>query len=148
MRDSFTPAVTPRLGIRALRRPARHPFFRASYRVFVADREVGVQSVSPLRLGEPDSDGASGKSVTLRRAVSTDRLFFAWRSSVAAGRDDARDVTIVQLDRPDGRAINIWRLRTAVPVRWSGPGFDAQSDEIACEEIEVTYDKIEWRRSV
>ena len=49
---------------------------------------------------------------------------------------------------PDGKPVNIWRLRTAVPLRWSGPDLDARSGELAFEEVEVTYDKIEWRTSV
>ena len=148
MRDSFTPPETPRLGIRVRRSQSRRHFFKTHFRVFIADREVGVHSISPLWLEDPDPLDGIPQTVTLRRAASTDRLFFAWRSGISAGRDDARDVTIVQLDGPDGGAVNIWRLRTAVPLRWSGPDLDAQSDDIAFEEIEVTYDEIEWRRSV
>ena len=147
--DTFTPPFTPRLGISVLRRPPRHPFFKADFRVFIGDKEIGIHSISPLQLEERDPvDDLVRQTVTLRRGVSTDRTLYAWRSSIAAGKDDARDVTIVQLAGPGGKAINIWRLRTAFPVRWTGPDFDAQSNEIGFEEIEVAYDKIEWRRSV
>lgn len=149
MPTSFTPPQTPSIGIRVLRREPKHPYFKADFRVFIGDKEIGIQSISPLRLEDPDPiDGEILQTVTLRRAVSRDRTLFAWRAAIAAGKDDARDVTIVQLSGPEGAALNIWRLRTAVPLRWDGPDFDAQSDELAVEEIEVTYTHIEWRASV
>jgi len=148
MPDTFTPPVTPPLGITVLRRPPPHPFWKANFRVFIADKEIGIHSISPLELANPDPIEKTPQTVILRRAISTDRTLFMWRAAIVAGKDDARDVTIVQLAGPDGKAINIWRLRTAVPLRWNGPDFDAQSSEIAIEEIEVTYDKIEWRTSV
>jgi hypothetical protein len=147
--DSFTPPQTPSLGIRVVRRGPKHPYFKADFRVFIGDKEIGIQSLSPLRLGDPDPvDGEILQTVTLRRAVSRDQTLFAWREAIAAGKDDARDVTIVQLASPEGVVLNIWRLRTAVPLRWDGPDFNAQSDEIAVEEIEVAYTGIEWRTSV
>ncbi len=144
MPEGFTPAVTPRLGISVLRRPPLHPYYGADFRVFIADREIGIQSISPLRLEDPDPVDGAPQTVTLRRAVSTDRSLYAWRAAIVAGKDDARDVTVVQLTHPDGKAINIWRLRSAVPLRWSGPELDAQSGEIAFEELEITYDTILW----
>ncbi len=144
MPDGFTPAVTPRIGISVLRRPPRHPYVGGNFRVFIRDREIGIHSISPLALENPNPLDRTPQTVVLRRAVSTDRTLWAWRAAIVAGKDDARDVTIVQLTHPDGKAINIWRLRSAVPLRWSGPGLDAQSDCIAFEEIEVTYDTILW----
>ncbi len=145
MPDSFTPPVTPSLGIAVLRRPPRHPYSRGNFRVFIANKEIGIHSISPLGLeGTDRPDGENVQTVTLRRAVSQDHSLYLWRAAIVAGKDDARDVTIVQLTGPDGKAVNIWRLRTAVPLRWSGPDFDAQSTEIAFEEIEVTYDRIQW----
>ncbi len=144
MPDGFTPAVTPRIGISVLRRPPRHPFGATDFRVFIADKEIGIHSITPLALENPDPLDKTPQTVTLRRAVSTDRTLYAWRAAIALGKDDARDVTIVQLSQANGKAINIWRLRSAVPVRWSGPGLDAQTGGIAFEELEVTYDTILW----
>ena len=149
MPDSFTPPRTPRLGFTISRARLSLPLVKAHFRVFIGAEEVGIQAISPLHFEDPDPvDGAVLQTVTLRRAVMLDRRLHAWRTAVAAGKDDARDVTILLLDGPDGKPVNIWRLRTAVPLRWTGPDLDAQSGELAFEELEVTYDKIEWRTSV
>jgi hypothetical protein len=133
-----------------MRRPPGYPYPKSGFLVFIADQEVGIHSMSPLQLEDPDPvDGEILQTVVLRRAISTDRTFHQWRTAIADEKDDARDVTIAQLhgDPVDRRVINIWRLRTAWPIRWSGPDFDAHSDEIAFEELEVTYGRIEWRGS-
>ncbi len=91
MPDSFTPPVTPSLGIAVLRRPPRHPYFRANFRVFIADKEIGIHSISPLELEDSDRlDGEVLRTVTLRRAVSQDRSLYAWRAAISAGKDDGR----------------------------------------------------------
>jgi hypothetical protein len=35
-------------------------------------------------------------------------------------------------------------LVRAWPCRWSGPGFDALKNDIACEEIELSFDDLVW----
>ena len=37
-----------------------------------------------------------------------------------------------------------WTLRNAQPRKWTGPEFDALGDGLAFEEIEFTYEKLEW----
>jgi hypothetical protein len=148
---TFTPPRTPRIGISVMRRMPPYPYPKSGFLVFIGDKELGIESISPLQLEDPDPvDGEILQTVVLRRAVSTDRTFHQWRTAITNDKDDARDVTIVQLhgDPRERRAINIWRLRAAWPIRWSGPDFDARSDEIAFEELEVTYDQVEWRASV
>ena len=57
-------------------------------------------------------------------------------------------VTIIQLDAPAGRPVNIWQLTGARAIRWSGPDFDAMADGIAFEELEISYEKVAWRRRI
>lgn len=131
------------------RRGRLAPLPRAHFRVFVGEQEVGIESLTPLHWldgGHPDPE--LRQTVTLRRAVSTDRTLFAWRAAAAGSKGDARDVVIAQLDEPGGKPINVWRLERAVPIRWSGPALDALSGEIAYEELELRYDTISWRRSL
>ena len=85
------------------------------------------------------------QTVTLRRGVGRSRLFYDWNQSRVFNKADVRIVTIVLLDQAGGRPVNIWRLVNARPVRWSGPGLDAMENGIAMEELEITYDNINWR---
>jgi phage tail-like protein len=115
----------------------------------IADLELGFASVSQLT-SETDPETPPGRPanrhapVVLRRSISTDRALFDWRRRVVDGKDDRRDVTILQLSAPGGEVVNAWKLVGARPSRWSGPAFDALHDDIAMEEIELTYDDLVW----
>ena len=80
----------------------------------------------------------------LRRALTSSTELYDWRRLIVAGKDDRRDVTIRQLSAPGGTVVNAWRLVRAWPCRWSGPALDALSNEIAWEELELTFDDLVW----
>ena len=61
-----------------------------------------------------------------------------------SGKDERRDVTIRQLSAPGGKIVNSWRLTRAWPSRWSGPAFDAMNNDVAWEELELTYEDLIW----
>ena len=120
-----------------------------NFRVFVGSREVGFCQVEGLV-----SEAVTGEDVpkpvdrwrpvVLRRAVGTDRLLFEWRERAATGRRYPRDVALDQLDAAGERCVNTFVLRGAWPSRWSGPVFDASSDGIALEELELTHEGLLW----
>lgn len=117
--------------------------------MFLGKHEVGIAAVSALHWLDAGRDaGEIRQSVVLRRAVSTDRTLYEWRARVEKGRSQSREVTIAQLGEPDGSPINIWVLREAVPIRWTGPSFDALSGAIAYEELEIRYQSVDWRTRV
>ena len=130
-------------------RSSGFPLPMAHFRVFLDRDEIDVESISPLHWADSaHSDPDLRQTVVLRRAVGSDRTLYNWRAAIAAGKADVREVTIVQLASPDGKAVNIWLLKDAVAVRWTGPVFDARSGEIAYEELEVRYESIVWRSRV
>jgi phage tail-like protein len=121
-----------------------------SFVVLIGDLEVGFASVGRLT-SETDPDAVRADRpghrlvpVVLRRAITRSTDLYEWRRQVVAGRDDRRDVTIRQLSAPGGRLVNEWTLVNAWPRRWSGPAFDALSDDIAYEEIELMFEDLVW----
>lgn len=123
-----------------------HPLPKMNFRAFIGADEVDLVSISPLHLPDGENtDPEIRQAVTLRRGVGASRLFYDWNQSRMAGKQDLRAVTIILLDRADGRPVNIWQLVNARPVRWSGPDLDAMTDGIAMEELEIAYDNIGWR---
>jgi phage tail-like protein len=80
----------------------------------------------------------------LRRALTSSTELYDWRRHIVDGRDDHRDVTIRQLSAPGGKAVHAWRLVGAWPCRWSGPSFNALSNDIAWEELELMFDDLVW----
>ena len=43
-----------------------------------------------------------------------------------------------------GTTVNAWKLTRAWPSRWTGPAFDALSGDIAFEEIELSFEDLDW----
>ena len=119
------------------------------FEVLIGDRELGFAEVSRLT-SETDFDIHSDRptqryaTVVLRRAVTSSKDLFEWRRLIANGKDDRRDVTIRQLSAPGGEVVNSWRLVRAWPCRWSGPAFDAMSQDVAFEELELSFDDLQW----
>ena len=122
------------------RMPAREPpplLGTGHFRVLIGRREVGVAEVGPLTW---DSDPDAGtQSIVLRRALSRSTDLYDWRR-----RGDARQVTIQQLDWAGGSVVNAWRLENARPSKWTGPSFNAAGNDVAMEELVLTFDDLVW----
>ena len=132
--------------------PSREPepLLRIScFEVLIGDRELGFAEVGRLT-SETDLDAVPDRpvhrfaTVVLRRALTTSTELYDWRRLIVDGKDDRRDVTIRQLSAPGGKIVNSWRLMRAWPRRWSESGFDAMSNDIAYEELELAFDDLVW----
>ena len=124
------------------------PLLRTSYfRVLIGERELGFAEISPLS-SKTDAAVPGGEhrfeTVTLRRALTRSAELYDWRRRIVDGADDLRDITIHQLESPDGAIANSWRLVDAWPCRWSGPTFNALSGEVAIEELELEFADLIW----
>jgi phage tail-like protein len=123
---------------------------RTSYfRVLIGERELGFAEISPLS-SKTDADVPGREhrqqfeTVVLRRALTRSTELYEWRRRIVGGEDDRRDITIHQLESPDGAIANSWRLVDAWPCRWSGPSFNALSGELAIEELELAFADLIW----
>lgn len=120
-----------------------------SFEVLIGDRDLGFAGVSRLT-SVTDLAGLSDQrvhrfaTVVLRRALTDSTDLYDWRRLILEGKDERRDVTIRQLSGPGGELVNSWRLLRAWPCRWSGPAFDALANDIAWEELELTFDDLVW----
>ena len=121
----------------------------SAFEVRIGARDVGFAEVSRLS-SETAIDEPTGRPgnrfapVVLRRALTASSELYEWRRAIVDGKDDRRDVTIRQLSAPGGKPVNAWRLVRAWPSRWSGPDFDALTDDVAMEEIELSFDDLLW----
>ena len=121
------------------------------FEVLVGERNIGFAEISRLTsetaLAAPSERPIHRfATIVLRRALTTSTELYDWRRLIITGQDDRRDVTIRQLSAPGGKIVNAWRLMRAWPCRWSGPAFDAMKTDIACEELELTFDDLVWVR--
>ncbi|MGE0298207.1 phage tail protein [Pseudonocardia sp.] len=78
-------------------------------------------------------------ALTLRRGVTSSTTLWDWHNDAVRGTVRRRNGSIVLLDR---RQVPVlwWNFRNALPVRWVGPTFDARSDEIGVEAIELVHE--------
>ena len=124
------------------------PFSGAHFRVLIGETELGFCHVSRLQLADAVTDGGvveQPASVVLRRALSQDKALYRWRERTAAGKQDPQIITIHQCEAGGERILNTWLLHGCRPVRWSGPAFNALSADLLWEEIEVRWERLEWR---
>lgn len=132
--------------------PSRQPnaLLRVNcFEVLIGDREIGFAQVGPLTsqtalTAVPDHAVHRFATIVLRRALTTSTELYDWRRLIVSGKDERRDVTIRQLSAPGGKIVNSWRLTRAWPSRWSGPAFDAMNNDVAWEELELTYEDLIW----
>jgi len=80
-------------------------------------------------------------AITLTRGISGDRTLFDWRNDIAAGRPNRRDISIVLRDDLGVEKIR-WNVKNAWPSKWTGPSFDATSDALAIETLELTHEGV------
>jgi phage tail-like protein len=119
------------------------------FEVLIGNRELGFAEVSRLT-SETSLDAVSDRrvhrfaTVVLKRALTTSTELYDWRRLIVDGKDERRDVTIRQLSAPGGKIVNSWRLLRAWPCRWSGSVFNALSNDVAYEELELTFDDLVW----
>lgn len=80
-------------------------------------------------------------NVTLRRGVTNNPELWQWWQNNANGTGDRRDISIVCLDHTGEEKIR-WNLVHCWPTTWTAPDFNATSDEVAIEALELVHEGI------
>jgi phage tail-like protein len=80
-------------------------------------------------------------NITLRRGTTNNDELWQWRSKIMKGNVERREVSIVLLDDTGKEKIR-WNLTNCWPVTWSGPDFNATSNEVAVETLELAHEGI------
>jgi phage tail-like protein len=81
-------------------------------------------------------------NLVLSRGLIDLETLWVWYDEVSRGLIQRRNITLMLLD---GRRMPVmwWDIRRALPVKWSGPTFNAGSDaEVATESIELVHEGI------
>ncbi len=82
-------------------------------------------------------------NLTLKSGVAASAELWEWFHSVATGNIERREVSIVMYlqnrDGPyQGEAVR-WNLSRAYPVRWEGPSFTADDNNVAVHSLELAH---------
>lgn len=87
----------------------------------------------------------SHSAITLTRGITDDRALWDWRDDIAKGKATRHDISIILRDDLGEEKIR-WNIRNAFPSKWSGPAFDATSDAIGIETLELTHEGVEVQK--
>jgi hypothetical protein len=77
--------------------------------------------------------------VTLKRGVIGDLTLWNWYQSVAQGKTERKNGSIVLSDASGEEKIR-WNFVNAWPTKWTGPTFDANANDVAIESLEIAYE--------
>jgi phage tail-like protein len=110
--------------------------------VRIGRRSIGLCHVGAITSFKAPDGETSLATIVLRRAVGTDQTLWQWHTAAQASRKGR--VVIVALLTADGRPLVTWRLEGCRPVKWTGPTLDTMLPALACEELEIAFDRVTW----
>ncbi len=117
--------------------------------------EAGFQECSGLDTGTDPVDYREGtdpnhvrkltglnkfSAITLKRGITDSDALWNWRQRVMEGNTDRHDISIVLMDETASEKWR-WNLRRAWPSKWTGPTFNATSNDVAIETLEITAEE-------
>ena len=83
----------------------------------------------------------SYSNLQLKHGLTAISTLWNWYANTTRGVIQRKNGTIMLLDQHQ-LPVMWWNFRNALPVRWSGPTFDASSDEVGFESIELTHEGV------
>lgn len=83
--------------------------------------------------------------ISLQRGITDDRALWDWRAQVAAGNPVRHTISIILRDDAGNEKIR-WNVKNCWPVKWTGPTFDATSDAVAVEALELAHEGVEVQK--
>jgi phage tail-like protein len=78
-------------------------------------------------------------NLTFRHGLTIVSSLWVWFAACARGDIQRKHGTILLLDTAQ-LPVMWWSFRNALPVRWTGPSFDATSDQVGVEAIELAHE--------
>jgi phage tail-like protein len=81
----------------------------------------------------------SYSNLQLRYGLTGVGMLWDWFAATTEGSIQRRNGTVMLLNR-QRVPVMWWNFRNALPVRWTGPAFDARDDQIAVEALELAHE--------
>lgn len=81
-------------------------------------------------------------NITLKRGFTDSKELWDWRKKVLDGKTERQSGSIVLLNEAREEALR-WNFREAWPRKWEGPAFNAKTNEVGIETLELVCESIE-----
>lgn len=141
-----------------------YPLLIYNYRVDIDNTSISFSEVSGLDLSfetitHKESHKVSGKSgpnimympgmiqpvnISLKKGLVPEesmKVFYDWINSIELNRVDKKDIIVHLLDEA-GLTVVSWKCIDAFPTKLSAPTFDANSNEVALETMELMASRV------
>jgi phage tail-like protein len=80
-------------------------------------------------------------NITLKRGFTASKELWEWRKKVLDGKTDRQSGSIVLQNEARQEALR-WTFREGWPRKWEGPTFNAKTNEVAIETLEIVCEGI------
>ena|SRR4051794_40384047 len=80
-------------------------------------------------------------NLTLGRGITDNHELWDWRAEIMQGKGTRKNLSVILMD-DQGREKRRWNLVNCWPSKWTGPSFDATTNEVAIETLEIAHEGI------
>lgn len=133
-----------------------YPIPTYRFTVSVGKEQMAFSSVSGLKQSVEKieyKDGMGGLfqmpgqaqplNITLKRGmVPKNSQLYKWMTSISLNRVEKKDISISLTDESGTGLLVTWNVSNAFPTELSAPNFDATSNEVAFEELNLVADRL------
>jgi phage tail-like protein len=81
-------------------------------------------------------------NLQLKRGFTQDKALWTWYKNILNGTDDRRNGSVVLQDELHNDVLR-WEFEAGWITRWEGPTFNATSNDVAIETIELVVERVE-----
>ncbi|KWI28408.1 MULTISPECIES: phage tail protein [Burkholderia cepacia complex] len=82
-------------------------------------------------------------TITLKRGVMPKQSQLVdWINAITFNRVEKKDLSISLTNETGSQLLVTWSVMNAFPTKWTGPGLDATSNEVALEELSLAADRL------
>jgi len=83
-------------------------------------------------------------SITLKRGITDDMQLWNWRKQVMQGKmEGARKSGAIILMDDEGNDKSRWEFKEGWPSKWTGPSFNATSNDVAIDTLEIVHEGLD-----
>lgn len=81
-------------------------------------------------------------NISLKWGITDDAQLWEWRKEVMDGTITRKNVSVVLMDDVGEEKIR-WNIFNAWPTKWTAPGLNATSNDVAVETLELAHERVE-----
>lgn len=80
-------------------------------------------------------------NISLKGGITDDASLWDWRKKVIDGKIERKNGSIILLDDTGAEKLR-WNFINGWPTKWSGPTFNATSNEVAIETLDIAHEGV------